>query len=244
MTLHALPINFPFNGATITLYPALLRSDTDLFLIDCGYAGSLPLLEAAAGVHGLSLVQLTGIIISHHDIDHVGGLFEMKSKYPQLPVYASSIEAKYISGAEKWLRLVQAEALYPSLPEAYQSGALQFQQMLEAVQTVPVDYTFLEYDMPIIWKDFQILYTPGHTPGHISIYLPAAKTLIAADAVVFENGILDIANPDFCMDLPQAIASVQSLQMLDIERILCYHGGMVEHEIPQLLQALVQRYQP
>lgn len=50
-----------------------------------------------------------------------------------------------------------------------------------------------------------ICFTPGHTPGHISLYFLQSKTLVAGDAVVIENGVLDIANPQFALDLEAAV---------------------------------------
>ncbi len=63
-------------------------------------------------------------------------------------------------------------------------------------------------------------------PGHISLYLPSSKALIAADAVVIEDGKLNIANPDFALDLDEAVRSVERLMDYDIEQLICYHGGL------------------
>ncbi len=87
-----------------------------------------------------------------------------------------------------------------------------------------------------------VIPTPGHTPGHISIYISASKTLIAADAVVLENSEFHIANPQFTLDLEQALVSVKKLLQLDIETMICYHGGVIEDKINQKLERLVARY--
>jgi glyoxylase-like metal-dependent hydrolase (beta-lactamase superfamily II) len=80
-------------------------------------------------------------------------------------------------------------------------------------------------------------------PGHISLYITASKTLIAADAVVYEEGELEIANPAFTLDLQEAIESVKKLQQLEIDTIVCYHGGIVTEQIQQKLENLLARYQ-
>ncbi|KKO50771.1 hypothetical protein XI25_30785, partial [Paenibacillus sp. DMB20] len=87
-----------------------------------------------------------------------------------------------------------------------------------------------------------IIHTPGHTPGHMSLYLPADKTLIAGDAVVIENGQLNIANPQFTLDLDEAVHSVQRLLNYDIERIICYHGGLFQGDVKQALREFVHVY--
>ncbi|MEQ8686702.1 MAG: MBL fold metallo-hydrolase [Imperialibacter sp.] len=48
-------------------------------LIDCGYEGLLPKFEQALSEVDLSFIDITGILITYHDIDHMGGLFETKA---------------------------------------------------------------------------------------------------------------------------------------------------------------------
>jgi glyoxylase-like metal-dependent hydrolase (beta-lactamase superfamily II) len=242
MEVYVLKIKFDFQKDEDFLYPVILKNTKGLFLIDCGYAGFMPLIEVAATLQGLFLKDLTGIIITHDDIDHVGGLFEIKAKYPSIKVYSSKAEAPYLSGSKKSHRLKQAEDRYDALPEAQKSGALQFQDMLRGIQRVPVDYIFPENEDFAFWDEGVIINTPGHTPGHISIYLKDSKTLIAGDAVVVENGELQIANPAFTLNLEQAVTSVKHLLELEIDRIICYHGGVVESKIKQKLNKLVFKY--
>ena len=141
MRLHVLDISFDNNGQVQVIHPVLLQHDGELVMVDCGYPGFLPLLEGAANQHRLSLENLTGVIITHHDIDHMGAVFELKQTYPQVKVYASEEEAPYVEGREKSLRLQQAEALFPSLPEDRREWALQFQDRLKTIRPVKVDQT-------------------------------------------------------------------------------------------------------
>jgi glyoxylase-like metal-dependent hydrolase (beta-lactamase superfamily II) len=63
----------------------------------------------------------------------------------------------------------------------------------------------------------------SYITGHISIYIPEDKILIAGDAVVWEDCELDIANPGFTLDMASALASVKRLSGLAIDRLYCYH---------------------
>ena len=242
MQVHILDIEFSYNGKTDVLYPVVLQTDQQLVLVDCGYAGFLPLLQNALVKHQLSFNQLTGIIITHHDIDHLGALAEMKKNDPALKIYSSAIEAPYINGNRQSLRLVQAEQMLPSIPDEYKAGALQFIELLKTVQAVPVDQ-LLPLDREIEWlPGVEVIHTPGHMPGHISLYIRQNRTLIAADAVVIENGLLEIANPQFTLDLEEAVRSVEKLQQLEIDRMICYHGGFVQKDISDQLEQLLMRY--
>lgn len=236
--VHPLSIRFILNDQEQIIYPTLIQTDTSLTLIDCGYEGQLNLIQDAAANIGFSLQQLTGVIITHHDIDHMGGLFHLKQKYPHIKVYASVTETPYVSGDKKSLRLIQAESLFDQLPEAYKPWAIEFQQQLSNMNCVTVDESF-EEDAPLPFiKDVISIHTPGHMPGHISLYIPSIKTLIAADAVVIEHDVLQIANPQFTLDMQQAIESVKKLSELDIDTLICYHGGIMNHNIQSRLNDL------
>lgn len=242
MDCYALEVRFSFGGKEDALYPVVLRHGREVVLVDCGYAGFAPLLEGALHKYGLSLSDLTGVIITHHDIDHIGALAELKAANPALRVYSSPAEKPYIEGKQKSLRLQQAEDLAACLPEDQRAGAEQFQQLLKSVRAVAVDEVLpLGEDIPFL-PGVRVLATPGHMPGHISLYLPGQKTLVAADAVVWEHGTFDIANPQYTLDLPAAIASIQTLQQLPIDTIICYHGGVVREGVREGLHQLLSRY--
>ena len=172
----------------------------------------------------------------------MGGLAEMVQKYPALKVFSSETEARYISGKETSLRLQQAERWFPSVPDDQKAGALHFQEMLRQVQPVVVDETIREGEELPFLEGVKVIPTPGHTPGHFSLYLKESKTLLAADAVVFQDGELENANPSFTLDLPQAVSSLNKLLELEMERIVCYHGGVVEDDIPHRLRHLISKY--
>jgi glyoxylase-like metal-dependent hydrolase (beta-lactamase superfamily II) len=72
--------------------------------------------------------------------------------------------------------------------------------------------------------DLQIIETPGHTPGHLSVLDPAAGILVAGDALNgAEDGVVG-ANPDFSEDMALANASVRKLAGFDYEVALFGHG--------------------
>lgn len=243
VNLFVLHLCFHYNGQEQCFYPVLLQQGAEMILVDCGYPGFLPLLAAAVAKHNLTLQQLTGVLITHHDNDHMGALAELKERYPQVRVYASAEEAPYISGRKKSLRLQQAEDLFPRLPDEQKEGALQFQEMLKAVRPVAVDETLAEGAIPFL-PGVAVVFTPGHMPGHLSLYLEREKILVAADAVVYENGELNIANPAFTLDLPAAVESVKRLRGMDINKLVCYHGGVVDTNIAQELDNLIAKFTP
>jgi glyoxylase-like metal-dependent hydrolase (beta-lactamase superfamily II) len=74
----------------------------------------------------------------------------------------------------------------------------------------------------------QIIATPGHTPGHISVFDPIGSTLVTGDAVVNFGGRLASSPPQFTADVAQAAESVRKMAGLSFERLLFMHGEPIE----------------
>lgn len=72
--------------------------------------------------------------------------------------------------------------------------------------------------------EVQVLHTPGHTRGHISLYIPSRKTLIAGDNIVAE-GTSWIGPPDG--DMTDFLETLSTIRKLDLERIGPGHGDWV-----------------
>lgn len=77
--------------------------------------------------------------------------------------------------------------------------------------------------------DLEVVATPGHTPGHVSIWDEAAGILVAGDALNTRNGTLNSASADtrFTDDGPLADQSVQRLATLGFEVLLVGHGDPI-----------------
>ena len=71
---------------------------------------------------------------------------------------------------------------------------------------------------------------PGHTTGHVSVFLPEERFLIAADALTVDEDGLAGPRPDMTADVDRALSSVARLADLDIDRTLCHHGGSLTKE--------------
>lgn len=219
-----LDLKFRFGEVEDVIHPVVVKSDDSMILIDCGYTGSLQKLEAEMHHKGLDCEALTHVLITHQDHDHMGALAELKGKYPHILVVASEKEAPYISGELKSLRLAQAEQMQARLPEAQKAFGKAFCDIIRAVKPVAVDLKVKEGDTV---AGCTIIDSAGHTPGHMSVYVKSARTLIAGDAVALENGKPVIANPQFTLDLKGAETSLNKVLNYDADQVICYHGGLL-----------------
>lgn len=225
-SLILLTLSFEYQKELHEIHPVLLVSDEDLVLVDCGYPGFFPQLTDAMMAHGYALHDLTAIYITHQDDDHMGAAAEIKRLYPHIKIVTSVDEAPYVSGEKKNLRLVQAEAVLEAMPEAHKPFGREFVARMERLESVEVDVMVRTGDILPWAGGCEIMATPGHTPGHTSLYIRGTEQMITGDAAVVENGELIIANPHFCLDLETAKASLEQLKKYPVKQFLCYHGGI------------------
>ncbi len=73
----------------------------------------------------------------------------------------------------------------------------------------------------------QIVGTPGHTAGHIAIYDPLGKVLVAGDAITNGDG-LSGPSPQFSTDMVMAMASAKALAKISLDTIYFGHGEPIE----------------
>jgi hydroxyacylglutathione hydrolase len=86
------------------------------------------------------------------------------------------------------------------------------------------DILLQEGDMKIGDLTFQVIHTPGHTPGSVCLYWPEKKVLFTGD-VVFHQGVGRT-------DLPggkgeDLKASIRKLSQLQVDHLLPGHGDVI-----------------
>lgn len=84
----------------------------------------------------------------------------------------------------------------------------------------------------------RVIFTPGHTPGHISLYLKQSKVLVAGDAMVCSEGSLRGPVEQTTLDMNMALRSLEKLLRFDIGSVICYHGGICKENAKDQLEIL------
>jgi len=210
------------------IFPCLILSGDELILVDAGYPGQADAIQQGIKNAGLPLDNLSSIVITHHDFDHVGSLQSLKEIFHPA-IIATRLEADYLEWKQKPFRLQQAEVTYASLPEELKPQAKQFENLLRSIHPITPDRLVREGDMVDRAGQIMVIETPGHTEGHISLYIKKENTLIAGDALVFDGDHLLLANPEYAWSLDTAKKSAHKIKGLSPEQIICYHGGVCMH---------------
>lgn len=145
-------------------------------LIDAGMpASGDKILEKAEELFGRDH-QLQQIILTHGHFDHIGGIIDILEKHP-VPVYAHPLEMPYLQGQQD----------YPTPDSSVEGGAVA--KMSGAFPVEAIDISEHLHPLP---EDHSIpslpgwrwIHTPGHAPGHVSLFRDEDKLLLAGDAFV------------------------------------------------------------
>ncbi|MEK7404790.1 MAG: MBL fold metallo-hydrolase [Acidobacteriota bacterium] len=113
--------------------------------------------------HGL---RVKAIVVTHAHIDHIGGAGKLKAA-TGAPVYLNQNDLVIYDHLE-----MQAAWLGVPAPEQ-----------------VRIDVSPVEGDrLTVGVADFEVLHTPGHTPGSICLWIASEQKLIAGDTL-FRDGI-------------------------------------------------------
>ncbi len=214
-----------FAGRSI-VHPTLIWDDDTMVLVDTGFPGQLQQIREAMGGIGVSFDRLDRVIITHQDIDHIGTLPAIiRASSHTVEVLSHEEERPYIEGSKPLIKMnrERLSKMAVSLPEEQRRRmeALFANPPKASVTTVVADGEVLPY-----CGGFTVIFTPGHTPGHICLYVNRSKILITGDALVAVDGELRGPNPQATYDMAAALQSLKKLTYYDIETVVCYHGGV------------------
>ena len=225
------------NGNHMVFRPsAIVMPDGTLTLVDTGLPGMKDTIDAQLREAGFSLADVKQIIVTHHDLDHIGSLEAIVGQ-TGAAVLALEDEVPYITG-EKRSQKLPSEAETQKLLADPDLDPARRAMLTRPPVKVPVSRAL--HDGEELPGGLRIIATPGHTVGHASVYVSGGKTLITGDALTSQDGRLNGPNERATPDMPTALASVKKLAGLDVQTILAYHGGLVTEDADSQLKALAQ----
>ncbi|ODA42438.1 MBL fold metallo-hydrolase [Desulfosporosinus sp. BG] len=221
-------------GNSSIIHPTLIWDEATVILVDAG-TSQLPEIQKVMDQVGAPFSRLNKVILTHQDLDHIGGLPEiLRVSDHKVEVLAHEEEKPYIQG-DKPLIKFNPEKMAQRLASLPEEQRKQMEKVFEASQRLKanVDKTVEDGEVLPYCGGITVIFTPGHTPGHICLYLNQSKTLITGDALNVVDGQLEGPKPEFSSDIDLAKKSLKKLTQYDIETVICYHGGVYRNNINQ-----------
>ncbi len=236
--IGVLEISINLTGNESKIYPTIIWNKSSALLIDAGIQTNMYDIQREMENLGVPFESIETIIISHQDIDHFGGVASIVDKLGDVKVCAHTEDVPYIQGEKRLVRLnSRFMERISGLPEEDQKRVLDIFENSTAKIDIELNDDELE-----CFGGIKIIHTPGHTPGHICIYHEDSKTLIAGDALNIVDGKLTGPNTSILTneEAQRALKSLKKLTNLDIETIICYHGGIYSNDANNALEELLE----
>lgn len=220
---------------------------TNWVLVDTGLKSTAKKIrQLAENVFGSKSSRPSAIVLTHGHFDHVGSLKELADQWG-VPVYCHKMEQPYLDG----------RCAYPPADPSVGGGMMSVMSFTyprgpvnvqEHLRVLPEDGTIAEL------PEWQWIHTPGHAPGHISLYRQRDGVLISGDALVTtnQNSALSVMTQKkelngppkyFTIDWGASARSVKTLAQLQPQVVASGHGkSMYGADLRKQLNKLTREF--
>ena len=202
--------------------PYLIIDSDGLTLIDAGLPGSHKKILGYITGLGRSPSDLKRIIITHADMDHVGGLSAIKRS----------------SGARVYASAIESDAMSKGGPSRKIKPQKTFRRLLmglagRLIKSSPVtaDEIISEGQVLPVLGGLRVIETAGHTPGHISLFSPSTGILFSGDSIISRQEGLVRSLPHLTWDEARADESARKQSSLGARIVCPGHGAVVSDAV-------------
>jgi glyoxylase-like metal-dependent hydrolase (beta-lactamase superfamily II) len=169
-------------------------------LIDTGFPGRSQGIVANLAALGLKPNDIAHILLTHHDVDHVGNAKALQQ----------------LSGANLWAPQIDVPYIHGELNRP---GIKRIVQTLIRVDKPHVDKIYAEGQKI---GSIEVIPTPGHTPGHVSLLY--GDILFAGDLVRSNKGKLNAFPAMMTWNTSEYKKSLKHAGTLSFEIVCPAHG--------------------
>ena len=216
-----------------------LFTDPEPVLVDTGIksAESWQALQVGLAEHGLTVLDLSRVIITHAHVDHDGQAGTIVA-HSDADVWISEVGAPWLLAMEEQQerrmrfyseRFLPATGL-PAATTALISNGLQ--AMAEQRDPVPAERIHAfgkDGVLQMGGRRWQVLFTPGHASMQTCFYQPETRQLLAADMLLAITPVPVVESPpegeaERVPALPLFMESLAMIEGLDVDIVLPGHG--------------------
>ena len=225
--IHRIELPLPFELESVNVF--LVRLAEGYLLIDCGMdtEPAFQAFEHGMQALGLRWTDIKQILLTHMHPDHMG----LSAKLLQLTgaeLMMHETEARHlelVTNSERRLPWLGSAFTEAGMPQDMQARIdRHFAEIRSNFHRLVPDRLLSGGDViPTAIGGLQVLWTPGHSPGHICLYCPRHKLLFSGDLILEEitPNIAWFPERDTLADF---LASLDSLVEVDIDLIVPSHG--------------------
>ena len=207
-----------------------------LFDVGCGSMAPVDRLFSALEVLGWKSKRIKKIVLSHVHPDHSGAMEILLSEITPERIFLHEDDLPYALEPEKLtlsfdiaLCKKQFAAMGYEVPKGSKGAGFELIPYFKALGCsmchVKPTRKVAEGDLIRIGEyHFQVLHTPGHAPGHMSLYDPDKRVLLAGDIV----GEMVAWYTPSSGGAARYLESLKKVEVLDIDLILPSHGDVIQ----------------
>lgn len=185
----------------------LIGGEKEVVMIDAGYAHDEAVQQVARELQDLGNPRVRDLILSHSHKDHWEGAGAIQ-RMTGARVLAHRLD---IPAIEEGLKGQSAD-----LPEGSSRDSYAFE----------IDGALEDGDrIRVADLELEVVHTPGHSPGHICLYLKEEGILFTGDHIVGISTVT-VAPPNG--DMIDYLSSLQKLLKYPAERLFPAHGPIME----------------
>ena len=206
-------------------------------IIDAGLPRYWKLLQHELAAIGKSPDDVRALILTHGDTDHIGFAARLHQETGIVPqIHEADVDRARLKVKKPnsgW-GPVKIGPLVGFLWYSARRGGLRIKPATELKAVADGDVL----DVPGAPR---ILHTPGHTPGSVTVHVPAVDALFLGDTMTTRNVLTGVTGPKpapFTLQPEQAVASLDRIDGVDATWVLPGHGPAWDGGVPEAVRLI------
>ncbi|MBP7331589.1 MAG: MBL fold metallo-hydrolase [Firmicutes bacterium] len=234
LDINKIVIPTPYPVGPVNAY---LIKNQPLTLIDPGpeTADALSSLQEGLFSLGVAVKDIERVVLTHNHSDH-SGLAAWLAEQAQARVFTHKLEIRKLTFEYSYYQERYPFFFESGLPDSELKDIL---DDTDPVAKPVLPEPFIEAvaggeELHFDGGSLQVLHLPGHTSGHICLYNPVGRELLAGDFMlkhITPNPVMEADYPDFSKRSPalrQFLDSLKKIAEMDVRIILPGHGENID----------------